>query len=191
VQAENSYDFGDATTPFEEINVIKAGGHYGWPYCYDFDKATPAWVRAAPMDCAGPAHTRPVALLPPHAAPLSALYYDGAMFPELKGKLLMSWHGWRATGARVVAFDVDAAGVPVATLRAGYPVYVTGSRTAKRVRYPLGPAAEPHVLTPGWGLIPGLRPHGMPVGLSVAPDGSIWIAEDKNGTIVRLARDRP
>ena len=43
LQAENSYDFDPAAdTPFEELNLLTEGAHYGWPYCYDMDRATPA-----------------------------------------------------------------------------------------------------------------------------------------------------
>ena len=30
-----------------------------------------------------------------------------------------------------------------------------------------------------------------PVGVTVASDGAIWLADDKNGYIIRIARDRP
>jgi glucose/arabinose dehydrogenase len=32
---------------------------------------------------------------------------------------------------------------------------------------------------------------GTPVGLAVADDGAIWVTEDKNATILRIAVDRP
>ena len=142
------------------------------------------------MDCKGPRHTRPVALLPPHAAPLSLTWYRGAMFPELEGKMLMTWHGYRGAGGRLVALDVDARGVPVASAAATYPVYLKGAAVGKR-RYKAGPGVTPRVLTPGWGAVAGKRPMGSPVGVTVAPDGSIWVAEDRNRTIVRFAKDRP
>jgi len=82
LQAENSYDFDDRWSPFEEVNVIEAGRHYGWPYCQDMATATPGWTGI--MDCASPAHTPPVALLPPHVAPLAMTWYHGAMFPRLE-----------------------------------------------------------------------------------------------------------
>jgi glucose/arabinose dehydrogenase len=36
-----------------------------------------------------------------------------------------------------------------------------------------------------------MRPTGAPVGLAVAPDGAIWVADDRNGTLLRIAADRP
>jgi glucose/arabinose dehydrogenase len=190
LQGENSYDFAPSQDrPFDEINVIRQGAHYGWPYCYDLDQVTPAWVAAKPMDCASSAHEKPVVLLPPHAAPLGAVYYSGAMFPALQGKLLMSWHGYRPTGSRIVAFDVDARGVPVVKKDARYPEYSGGGVTYKA--YGSGPGAEPLVLTPGWDLKVGSHPAGAPVGITVAHDGSLWVADDRNAAILRIAVDRP
>ena len=185
LQAENSYDLSDRWSPFEEVNLIQAGRHYGWPYCMDMATPTPgSWAGA--MDCASSAHTPPVALLPPHVAPLSMTWYQGAMFPALKGKLLMSWHGYRSTGGRLAAFAVDGNGVPVTRAKASFPTYPSGSR-------PFGarPAAQAEILTPGWGRVEGLRPQGTPVGIAVAADGAIWVADDKNASLIRFAVDRP
>ena len=191
LQAENSIDFAPADSPFEELNVLRAGAHYGWPYCYDLDKATPAWAGTGAMDCRSSAHEKPVRLLPPHAAPLSMLYYDGAMFPALRGQLLMAWHGFRPTGARIAAFSVDAHGIPLLAPHARYTAFAgpTGDKTVTKP-YP-GPASEPFLLTPGWNKIAAQRPMGKPVGLAVAADGAIWVTEDKNATILRIAPDRP
>lgn len=189
LQAENSYDFNERWSPFEEVNRIEAGRHYGWPYCQDMATPTPGWTGA--MDCASSAHTPPVALLPPHAAPLAMAWYHGAMFPRLEGKLLMGWHGYRSTGGRLVAFAVDDKGVPVtrapnARPGASYPIYPSGSRP-----FGAGPAAQAQVLTPGWGKVEGKRPQGTLVGITVGADGAIWVADDKNGAIIRFAVDRP
>jgi len=184
LQAENSYDFDDRWSPFEEVNRIEPGRHYGWPYCQDMATPTPGW--SGVMDCASAAHTPPVALLPPHVAPLAMTWYQGAMFPGLQGKLLMSWHGYRSTGGRLVAFAVDAGGVPLTRAKATYPIYPSGSRP-----FGAGPAAQAQVLTPGWGRVEGVRPQGTPVGITVADDGALWVADDKNASIIRFAVDRP
>ena len=54
-----------------------------------------------------------------------------------------------------------------------------------------GPASEPFLLTPGWNNVDGLHPRGAPVGLAVADDGAIWVTENTNATVLRIARDRP
>ena len=190
IQGENSYDFAPmGSRPYDEVNVIRQDAHYGWPYCYDTDQPTPAWSTANAMDCRSAVHEKPVSLLPPHSAPLGAVYYSGPMFPALNGKLVMSWHGYRPTGSRIVAFDVDAAGIPINVPHARYPEYQDGKTML--TAYRSGPAAEPLVLTPGWDLKPGARPAGAPVGLTIAKDGAIWVADDRNAAILRIAVDRP
>ena len=189
LQAENGADFPSTEEPYETINVIVAGKHYGWPYCYDYDRFSPAWRPLKVMDCASDARAKPAALMAPHAAPLSMLYYRGPMFPELNGRLVMSWHGYRATGSRIVAFDVDAKGVPIVKQGARYPLDVGGKLAWKPIVG--GPGAEPIPITLAWRQQTGLRPTGAPVGLAVAPDGAIWVADDRNGTILRLAKDAP
>lgn len=191
LQAENSYDFAPTLDrPYDEINVIRNGANYGWPYCYDADRTTPAWAPTKVLDCASNAHEKPVSMLPPHSAPLGAVYYSGAMFPALDGKLLMSLHGYRPAGSRIVAFDVDAKGVPAVVPHPRFAEYAKDGHVVLEP-YESGPAAEPLVLTPGWSLKPGVRPAGAPVGLTIARDGAIWVADDRNAAILRIAADRP
>jgi glucose/arabinose dehydrogenase len=166
LQAENSYDFAPTEPrPHDELNVLQTGAHYGWPYCYDRDERTPAWRDRSPLACDSAAHAKPAVLLPPHSAPLGGLYYDGALLPALRGKLLLSLHGYFPTGSRILTYTVDERGVPL--------------------------AGEPLDLTPGWAYRAGRRPAGAPVALTVARDGSLWIADDRNGAILRLSIDRP
>lgn len=191
LEAENNMDFPTNDAPFEELNVLKEGGHYGWPYCYEMDKISPPWSGTGAMDCSGDGHTKPALLIPPHAAPLSMIYYDGNMFPKLRGWLLMSWHGYKPAGARIAAYQVDPHGVPITAENPHYPIYAaTSGDDVTFVPYS-GPAAEPMILTPGWNEVPAAHPRGAPVGLAVAEDGAIWVAEDKNATILRIARDQP
>ncbi len=184
LQGENSYDFEQRWVPFDEINRIEAGHHYGWPYCADMTTPAPGWKATGAMNCKSSAHASPTMLLPPHAAPLDMLWYDGAMFPSLKGTLLMTWHGYRSVGGRIVAFATDDDGVPVVQQRANFPVYGGKAR-----RYPAGPSATARVLTPGWNLVAGRRPQGSPVGLAVASDGAIWTTDDRAGLVIRIAAE--
>ncbi|WP_296594949.1 PQQ-dependent sugar dehydrogenase [Phenylobacterium sp.] len=161
LQAENSIDVTDPAWPPEELNVIRPGAHYGWPYCMGANQPAPAW-KASKVSCAS--FTRPQVLMAPHGAPLDLIEYGGAMFPELSGKLIVTLHGYRSAGSRLLAYELDAAGVP---------------RSSK-----------PLDLTPGWRAVRGRRPDGAPVGMAVAADGAIWVADDRNGAILRFARDR-
>ncbi len=181
LQGENSVDLTTPDHPYDEINVLRQGGDYGWPYCVDLATPLPGWS-AAQSRCSQRAS--PVALLPPHAAPLDLIYYEGTMFPELRGRLLMTWHGYRRAGGRIVAAETDGQGVPLVDRGGRYAIYPRGS-----LAYPAGaPSIRGKVLTPGWNRIADRQPQGAPVVMAVARDGSIWVTDDKNRAILRIAR---
>lgn len=164
VQGENSLDLEGEEEPEEELNIIIKGKHYGWPYCAG--RVTLAKAPAGQQVFCGTEGG--TVLMPAHAAPLGMLYYTGAMFPVLNGKLVVGFHGYRANGHRIVAYDTKPDGTPVAPpARGAYPGF-------------------PLELVKGWDMKPGIRPRGAPVGLAQASDGSIWFAEDKNKTIMVL-----
>lgn len=219
VQGENSRDFPELDEPYEEMNVVnlsetERGFHYGWPYCYNFHAVAPEWkykenasseltkLFKTPVDCSQQKpgfqgeYQPPHALIPPHAAPLSALYYQGRMFErDLGGKLLMTWHGYQPTGHRVVAYDVDNNGLPKVVSSLTKPTFSFDNKGACPSQKPYKPqgglvqAAVYQELITKWDPVKGVRPKGAPVGMTVASDGSIWIVEDReNRTIVRLAR---
>lgn len=181
LQAENSVDLTTPEHPFDEVNVLRQGGHYGWPYCVDLQTPLPGWP-ARQARCGE--REQPVALLPPHSAPLDMVYYEGTMFPELRGRLLMTWHGYRRTAGRITAVETDAQGVPLTDVGGRYAIYPRGS-----LAYPAGaPSVKGRVLTPGWDRVAGRQPRGSPVVMAVAADGSIWVTDDRSRAILRIAR---
>lgn len=140
-------------------------------------------------------YQRPYSLIPPHAAPLFAEYYSGKMFEDVfGGHLLMSWHGHRTTGQRFVSYAVNAEGLPK-LIKPGKESYRFNLPDGCPKPAPFNPRggfrqhfAPYSEIISGWGPIKGIRPKGAPTGFTVANDGSVWIVEDKNKTVVRLAR---
>ncbi len=189
LQAENGIDVDDPDFPYDVINRLRPGADYGWPYCVETDTRAPLWRGAGGRDCAGSWRAAPILFLPPHGAPLSMVYYQGPMFPQLEGDLLISLHGFRATGSRILAYPVDASGAPLRSVKARFAVYSRDGAAPIRRRYRPGPAADGLIVTPGWDAVAGLRPAGAPVGMAVAADGALWVADDRNGAVLRFARD--
>ncbi len=163
VAATNARDFinladpalSDQELPHEPFNLVKPGADYGWPYCFDDRRPSPEYQK---YDCS--AKQAPSLLLPAHAAPLGMLLYRGSLLAGLDGKLLIGYHGYRATGHRIVSLSLDGQGNPQ-----GQPQEVVGE----------------------WGYAEGHHPQGAPVALSEMEDGSVLISEDHNGSLLRLA----
>ena len=155
MQAENGRDaindadpkLSDETLPHEELNVIVDGANYGWPYCYSDQRPSPEFKTYACKRTAAP-----LKLLPAHAAPLGLSYWDD--------QLVISYHGYRDTGHRLMGFPVDAAGKPT-----GDGIELIGN----------------------WGET-NTQAFGGPVGTAVAPDDSLWVTDDRNNVILRLTK---
>ncbi len=153
LQVENSRDaideadakLSDERLPHDELNELVSGGSYGWPYCYDNQINSPEFRKYA---CTST--RKPLALLPAHSAPLGMTYW--------KGRLVISYHGYRDTGHRLVAFPIDAAGRP-----SGASTEILG----------------------GWAETDDRAPGG-PVGVIPAQDGSLLVVDDRNGALLRV-----
>lgn len=164
IQFNNGMDFSDKDGPKEEINLIIKDNHYGWPYCYEMGKLNSNYKRTLfnrkipNIDCSK--YSEPIGLLPAHSAPLDAQIYDGEMFPELTGKALVSLHGYEASGQKVIAVDVNNQ---------------QGINDFEEIVF-------------GWDLKEGIRAKGAPVGIEVGSEGEIYFVDDKNKTVMVLAK---
>jgi len=165
VQFNNGMDFEAEGSPMEEVNLIEPGAHYGWPYCYERGKLNKKYKRTffnrkvPKINCSK--YKNPIGLLPAHSAPLDAHVYSGEMFPEFKGKVLVSLHGYRKSGQRIVSMDLDTANKT--------------NDTFEEVVF-------------GWQASEGIRPKGAPVGLDIGEQGEIYFVDDKNKTLMVLAK---
>ncbi len=144
--------------PPDEINILKFGANYGWPYCYGDRVPNPEYDDAARC-----ATTEPPALkLQAHSAPLGLAFLAKAtLLPrDMRGDVLVAYHGsWNRdvpTGAKVVRVRVQN-GRPV-----GVEDFITG-----------------------WQASDGSRA-GRPVDVLVARDGAVLVSDDASGTIYRV-----
>jgi len=157
---------GDGLVP-DYFTRLQDGGFYGWPYAYIGQHVQPDMPKRPDMVARS---IVPDLLFQSHSAPLGLVFYEGAMFPaEYQGDAFVSLHGsWNAeqpTGYKIVR-------VPFKNGRpAGYyENFLTGFWSGGE-----SPADV-------W---------GRPVGLAVAKDGSLLMADDVSGIIWRVSYRKP
>ncbi|ULO22970.1 sorbosone dehydrogenase family protein [Methylocystis sp. SB2] len=150
--------------PPDYATRVEPGAFYGWPWYYIGANPDPRHAGARP-DLADKV-TTPDVLLQPHSAPLGIAFYEGAQFPpEFKGDAFVALHGsWNRAK------------------RTGYKVV--------RLRFKDGrPTGEYQDFLTGF-VVDDARVWGRPVDVAVAPDGSLLVSEDGNGTIWRVFHNR-
>jgi glucose/arabinose dehydrogenase len=157
---------GDELPP-DYFTSVKQGGFYGYPYAYIGKNPDPVWGAKDPGGKVASTIT-PDVLFHAHSAPTGLVFYTGSNFPaEYKNDAFVSLHGsWNAgnpTGYKVVRVHF-VNGKPVN----GYENFATGFWDG------MGGAGEPAKV---W---------GRPVGLVVAKDGSLLIADDVANVVWRV-----
>jgi len=155
-------ELGDDLPP-DYFTSLKDGGFYGWPYSYIGGNVDPR-VKPQQPDLVARAIV-PDVLLGAHVAPLQFAFYTGKQFPEsYRGGAFVAEHGsWnRAT-------------------RSGYQIAFVAFKNGK-------PSADPVPFMTG--LVPdptGTDVSGRPVGVTVAPDGSLLVSDDGAGVVYRIS----
>lgn len=165
IQGENGMDLPNIEQPYEELNVLSKGKHYGWPYCYSAGEVSPAFQKTVTPEMCLKQYILPKIFMPAHIAPLGLIYYQGNLLPNLKNKLIVTWHGYQKYGHKIVAYPVDQTGIP------------------KNNKY--------QEIVSGWNALEGVRPLGAPAGILELHDGSILVMDDKNGAILRISKGKP
>ena len=152
---------GDNLVP-DYITHVEEGGFYGWPW----------WYMGAHQD---PRHKGkhpelkdkvivPDVLLQPHNASLEFTFYDGKQFPaEYTGELFASEHGSWNKSVRV-GYEVIRV-----------PLHGTGHATGEYQDFLTG------------FVLPDGHVWGRPVGIAVAPDGSLLVSDDGSNSIWRVS----
>ncbi|MCU1386631.1 MAG: sorbosone dehydrogenase [Acidobacteria bacterium] len=162
VAANERDGLGDKLAP-DYFTSVQPGGFYGYPYSYTGKIPDPDFGDKRP-DLVAKAIT-PDVLFPAHSAPTGMLFYTGDNFPaEYKGDVFVSLHGsWntsKPTGYKVVRIRFKD-GKP----DGGYENFLTGFWDGKT-----NPAKV-------W---------GRPVGLAIARDGSLLVADDVGQTVWKV-----
>jgi glucose/arabinose dehydrogenase len=149
--------------PPENVYILREGLFYGWPRCHSGDVIDPDF--GSPTACDGV--EQPVTRMQAHSAPLGMVFYTGQdaenPFPEeYWGDLFVAFHGsWNRsvpTGYKIVRLPLD------------------GSQ-------PTGAVVD---FATGWLDGESFEASGRPVGLTIGPDGAIYVSDDKGGFVYRI-----
>jgi glucose/arabinose dehydrogenase len=152
---------GDNLVP-DYITHVQEGGFYGWPWWYMGSHQDPRHAGKHP-ELKDKVIT-PDVILQPHNASLQMTFYDGKQFPpEYQGDIFAAEHGsWNKS------------------IRVGYelirvPLHQSGHATGEYEDFMTGFVVDNgHV----W---------GRPVGVTVAPDGSLLVTDDASKSIWRIS----
>ena len=159
--------------PAETMYALKKGDNAGWPYQY-YDPEKKKYIQAPEYGGDGKKSGEeeavdPVMAFPAHMAPDGLLFYTGDMFPEkYKNGAFIAFHGsWNRNGQQkgfMVAFVPFKNGAPSGS---DWEVFADGFKGAETVES--ANDAE-----------------HRPTGLAQGPDGSLYVSDDKGGSIYRI-----
>jgi glucose/arabinose dehydrogenase len=156
---------GDDLVP-DYMTSVKPGAFYGWPYSYFGQNVDP---RRAGENPALVAKAKvPDFALAPHSASLGLTFYDGNNFPEkYRNGVFVGQHGsWNRssfTGYRVI-----------------FVPFKDGKPAGKAEDFLSGFVADEE----------NGDVHGRPVGVTVAKDGALLVADDGAGIVWRVAKSK-
>jgi glucose/arabinose dehydrogenase len=149
--------------PPEELNILRVGRTYGWPWMYSRNFRDPDYLTA---DTARYPKAEPSVIdLQAHATPADMTFYrSSALGGDWQNSLLITYHGSRdrtpPTGFKVVRVRSDQVGA-----NAREADFVTGWLAADGEEW------------------------GQPVGITVAADGTtFYVTDDRAGAIYRIYR---
>lgn len=161
-----------AEKPAEEFVRVQQGDDFGWPYCY-FDPELKKKVLGPEYGGDGQKQDRcaqkkaPLIGFPAHWAPNGLLFYNGPQFPQrYRGGAFIAFHGsWNRAplpqGGYNLVFAPFAGNEPTGQ----WEVFADGFAGANK-----DPNQAAH----------------RPVGIAEGPDGSLYVSDDKGGTIYRI-----
>jgi glucose/arabinose dehydrogenase len=152
-------ELGDNLVP-DYITHVQEGGFYGWPWYYMGDHQDPR-LKGKHPELKSKVMV-PDVLLQPHNASLEMTFYEGNQFPkDYKGDIFAAEHGsWNK--AERAGYEVIRVPLKDSKATGEYEDFVTGFVT------------------------PDGQVWGRPVGVAVAPDGSLMVTDDGFKSIWRV-----
>ncbi|KUG07308.1 PQQ-dependent sugar dehydrogenase [Solirubrum puertoriconensis] len=166
-----------AELPAECMYALKKGDNAGWPYMY-YDGLQKKKMQAPEYGGDGKKEATgnfidPVAAYPAHTAPNALLFYTGTMFPEkYRNGAFIAFHGsWNRTPEPQKGYYVV------------FQPFKDGKPSGDWEVFADNFAGDAAKAAAG-------RPDHKPCGLAQGPDGSLYITDDKKGTVYRIVYNK-
>lgn len=159
---EMGRDFLGDDLPPDEINIIRQGRNYGWPFCYGKNIRDRQFTPEASGEVSCSDRTPSHVDIQAHSAPLGLDFFPSAGWPpQYRNSMLIAYHGsWNRTvptGYKIVRFRFDARGNFL-----DREDFISGWLTEENSAF------------------------GRPVDVRITDSGNIFISDDKAGIIYRL-----
>tara|TARA_B100000212_G_scaffold335792_2_gene308255 strand:+ start:5789 stop:7465 length:1677 start_codon:yes stop_codon:yes gene_type:complete len=163
-----------AELPSEEFHHIKEGSNFGWPYTYyDHEQNT----RIISPEYGGDKLKRPeeglyddpVLTFPGHWAPVGLQFYNATQFPQkYHGGAFVSFHGsWNRAPLPQQGYNIAFVPFDGVLPEGGYEIFADGFKGSDVLHVPNQATYRP-------------------TGLTVGPNGSLYVSEDKVGRIWKI-----
>ena len=165
-----------AENPAEELLQVNENDDFGWPYCY-YGTVARKLVDAPEYGGNGTTSGRcdgkkaPVAVFPGHWAPMSLLFHSGqGNFPaRYRSGAFIAFHGsWNRAPEPQAGYRVVFQPMTDGAASGAYETFADGFSGLAPDK--VQPDAAMH----------------RPMGLAIAPDGAMFITDDKGGRIYRI-----
>ncbi len=163
-----------AELPAEEFHHIKQGSNFGWPYTYYDDEQN---TRIINPEYGGDKLKRPeeglyddpVLSFPGHWAPVGLQFYNATQFPEkYQGGAFVAFHGsWNRAPLPQQGYNIAFVPFDGKLPAGGYEIFADGFKGTDVLHVPNQATYRP-------------------TGLTVGPDGSLYVSEDKVGRIWKI-----
>ncbi len=164
----------NAELPAEEFFMAKQGMDFGWPYCY-YDPLQKKKVLAPEYGGDGKTEgqcgtkEKPLYAFPAHWAPNALLFYTGTKFGDkYKNGAFIAFHGsWNRAPLKQGGYNVVFVPMKDGKPNGEYEIFADDFAGGEEF---LTPAKAQH----------------RPCGLAMGTDGSMYISDDKGGTIWKI-----